>query len=204
MVGASGSGKSTLLHLLGPAGRARFRRGHSRRQADRQSLRPRARPAAEPHVRVHLPVLSPAARADGARERADAAVDPPRPLVVLARTAAGCKQEGTRAAGASRARASPHPSAVRALRRRDAAGGDRPGTGRPARGLAGRRADRQPRRRQRPGGARAAARLEPRARSHYDFGNARSAHCPAGRPGRSARRRPNRRDGLPRWPDFCG
>ena len=84
------------------------------------------------------------------------------------------------------------PSAVRALRRRDAARGDRPGAGRPARGLAGRRADRQPRRRQRPGRARTAPRLEPRARAHYDLGDARSADRPAGRPGRSARRRANR------------
>ena len=43
------------------------------------------------------------------------------------------------------------------------------------------------------GGARTAARLEPRARAHYDFGNARSADRPAGRPGRSARGGPNRK-----------
>ena len=45
---------------------------------------------------------------------------------------------------------------------------------------------------QRPGGHRPAARLEPRARPHYHFGNARSSYCPAGRPGRPACRRSNR------------
>ena len=66
----------------------------------------------------------------------------------------------------------------------------------------GRRADRQPRRRHRPGRARAAPRLEPRARAHYDDGHPRSPDRPAGRPGRSARRGADRgmgpRPGLTR------
>ncbi len=52
----------------------------------------------------------------------------------------------------------------------------------------GRRADRQPRRRDRPGGPGTAPRLEPRARAHYDDGHARPPDRPASRPGRSAGR----------------
>ncbi len=88
VVGASGSGKSTLLHILGLLDAPDAGQVVARGPPDRRPLRPAARPAAERHVRVHLPVLSPAARADGARERAHAAVDPARPLVVLARAAA--------------------------------------------------------------------------------------------------------------------
>ena len=95
VVGASGSGKSTLLHILGlldgPDSGMVVLDG---KRIDNESG-PRARPAAERHVRVHLPVLSPAARADRARERADAAVDPAWTLVVLDETAGGCSEEGT-------------------------------------------------------------------------------------------------------------
>ena len=89
VVGASGSGKSTLLHLLGlldaPDAGEVFLDG------ERIDNRPRtpARPPSQRHVRIHLPVLSPAARADGARKRADAAVDPPWPLVILASSGGG-------------------------------------------------------------------------------------------------------------------
>ncbi len=107
-----------------------------------------ARRAAQPDLRLHLPVLPPAARADGARERADAADDPPRRLVVLVGSARQLRREADGAAGARR----PGPPARRTSPR-ELSGGEmqraaiaRALVGRP-RDPAGRRADRQPRRR---------------------------------------------------------
>ena len=91
---------------------------------------------------------------------------------------------------------------IGAFRRRNATHRDRPrpGSGGPG-NPAGRRADRQPRRRHRPGGSGAFARLEPRTGADYDDGHSRPPDRPASRPGRPARRGPGSRNGPRRWPD---
>ena len=74
------------------------------------------------------------------------------------------------------------PPAEQALRRRAAAGGDRPGAGDPAGRRAGRRADRQPRQRQRPAGDEVpAATGRPRASDDRPD----HARCRGSRPGPS-------------------
>ncbi len=83
IIGASGSGKSTLLHLLGlldgpDAGDVRFD------GADRQFAGTAARRAAQSAVRHDLSVLSPAARAEHARECARAADDRGRGVELFA------------------------------------------------------------------------------------------------------------------------
>ena len=79
VVGSSGSGKSTLLHVLGLLDTP-DRRGSVwlDGEPDRRRSREASGFPAEPDVRLHLPVLSPSARADGARERDAPASDSPR------------------------------------------------------------------------------------------------------------------------------
>ena len=84
-----------------PARRPRRRRRPARRQADRQPARAQARRAAQPDVRVHLPVLPPAARTLGPRERPDAADDPARGPVVPGQQARPCGPRRRRSWSAS-------------------------------------------------------------------------------------------------------
>ena len=129
VVGASGSGKSTLLHVLGLLDAPDAGDGRARRPEDRPADRPPERHAAERDVRLHLPVLPLAARALGAGERDDAAIDSPR-LLVLPGPPEADPQGGDRAAGAGGPGAPADAPPGRALRRGDAAGRHRAGPGR--------------------------------------------------------------------------
>ena len=200
VVGSSGSGKSTLLHVLGlldtPDEGAVWLDGQRIDDGPDEA----SRRAPQPDVRLHLPVLSPPARADGAGERDAAAHDPPRRPVLLVEP-----QEGPgRGPGAARTGGPgppARPPALGAFRRRDAAGRDRPGPGRRPGDPPGRRADREPRRRDRPGGPGTAPRLEPGAGADYDVGHPRPPDRPASRPGRSAGRGSDRGMGPRAWPE---
>ena len=210
--------RGEMLASSGPAARARARcctsSACSTRPTPARSVldgeriddlpRAQARRAAQPHVRVHLPVLSPAAGADGARERADAAVDPARRLVVLERAPAAPRARPTELlerVGLGH-RLTHRPSELsggemqRAAIARALAGGrrscwptSRPATSTPRSGQ----------------GVLELLRDLNRERGlTMIVGDARSADRPAGRPGRPARRGANRGMGRPRWPERTG
>ena len=190
IVGASGSGKSTLLHVLGPPRRPRRRRRcwlDGKRIDDRPRPPPRRRSATAPSASssssttscpeltaLENVILTPQLIRHG--------------LVSYLRRPPQAGPQGGRprcstASGLGH-RLNHYPNgAFRAAR--CSGHGHRPRPGRRAPDPAGRRAHRQPRRRQagqrRPGPA---ARLEPRAWPHYDDGHARPPDRPAGRPHR--------------------
>ena len=129
--------------VLAPA-HCRLARGADRRRGVHrraQLQRPR-RPVAHPHPpdrhRLRLSVPSSAAGILGARERDHAAADRRRD-----QESGGRARHG--AAGAARPRFEARSPPGGTVRRRAAAGGDRPGAGQPAATAPGRRADRQSR-----------------------------------------------------------
>ncbi len=171
IMGPSGSGKSTLMHILGllhapdlavePGARA-----HVRRPQRHRARRPGA--DADPGQRdgVRVPGLQPGLDADGARERA---------ARLRLRGREGSRGEGGGHPGARHRRAG-RPggsSALRAVRRRAAAGRDRAGARQPAAPRARGRAHRQPRLRALRRDAGAAPEVEPRARPDLRAGHAR-------------------------------
>ena len=176
IVGTSGSGKSTLMHLLGgldrPTGGTLLIGGRDVATLDPaemarlrnetigfvfQSFHLLARTTARDNVA--LPLVY---RGVGRRERRARAAE------MLDRVGLG---------------APPRPPAQPDVRRRAAAGGDRPGPGHRPVGAAGRRAHRQPRLDHRPVGARPAGVAERRRRR----GRAGHPRPGGGRPGRTAR-----------------
>ena len=156
IVGPSGSGKSTLLGLIAgldaPSSGAiadRRRRHHAARRGSPGE-------AARREDRLRLPVLPSDSVADGARERAGADGDR-RPARMPRRARRALLEEvGLTGRGAS--------LSVAALGRRAAARRDRARAGQRSADRAGRRADRQPRQRQRPAHHGSAARRQSRAR----------------------------------------
>ena len=117
------------------AGPAHRRHRHRGRAAHRHPRRERAGQVPRPAHRDHLPVLQPARRPHRGGQRA--AARPARRGVPAAGAGAG-----RRAAGDNGPRAVPRRLPGPDVRRTASAGGDRPGPGEPARGAAGRRADR--------------------------------------------------------------
>ena len=114
-----GSGKTTMLQLLGALDRPRAVRWPSSRRTWHR--RRRAGPAEAHDARVHLPAVQPDPDPHRAPERRDrAGATCPRPAAARA---------GRRAARAGWVERAGRPPAVTALRRRAAAGGDRPGAG---------------------------------------------------------------------------
>ena len=189
IVGACGSGKTTLLGL---AGRARSpdvgRRDHRRRGAV-DARRGRARGIAPAPARLRVPVVPAAAGADGARER-DAAA--------RARRRDGRRSERARVwlARVGLARAHDALSAA-AVRRRAAARRDRARIRRRAEDPDGRRADRQPRRRDGHRGGRSDVPPQSRARHDavlvtHDVDLAVAASAAVARTGTAGRRRARR------------
>src|SRR5690606_14009551 len=134
--------------LHGRAGAAHVRAGADRRRRRLVARRAGAHPAPPGPPRLRVPGVQPGADAERAGEHpAPGPACPPYRGPRLARPGGG---DGT-------ARRPAGPPAERAVRRRAAAGGGRPGPGDPARGHLRRRAHRQPRRPHRGGRARAAA-----------------------------------------------
>ena len=139
VMGPSGSGKSTLVNLLGALDRptdgphhGRRRRDHALDESERVRLPPR-------EGRDHLPAVPSVPLPHGARERHGRAALP----------LDGRRERGRRGARARRPRRSREPSALAALGRRAAARVRRARAHQPARADPRRRADRQPRRRER-------------------------------------------------------
>ena len=140
--GPSGCGKTTLLSMLGPARHAHERRVPPRRRAGGRARRRAARARQEPADRLHLPGVQPDRRPHGLRERRTAAH--------LSRH----ERDGAQGARASGARARGHgaprealPGA--ALGRPAAARGRRARRGGRSRDPSRRRADGEPRLRER-------------------------------------------------------
>ena len=104
-------------------------------------------------------------------------------LEVIGKPQQTIRKVGARGARAGRPRRQGQPAAARALRRRAAARGDRPGVRQPAAGAAGRRADRQPRPGHQPGHHAAAGADQPHRHDGAD-GDPRQLHrrldAPAG------------------------
>jgi ABC-type Fe3+/spermidine/putrescine transport system ATPase subunit len=140
IVGQSGSGKSTLLHLLGTLDAPDARRDPLRGEPHRQPAEPSQRATAAQqsfgmifqfyHLLPELTTLE--------NVLAPLMIGQASWLLAQRREHAGAR----RAAGTGRAGTSLDAQAQRAVRRRDAAGGDRPGAGRQPAIAAGRRTDR--------------------------------------------------------------
>ena len=137
IVGPSGSGKSTLLYLLGALDRPDIGDDPGRGPGPDRDVRGRAERLPPRPGRLHLPVVQPDQQPDGRRERAGA-VPAPRPD---GRAAAA----GGRALARGRPGRPARPPALPAVRRRAAAGGDRPGLDQGPGPRPGRRADRRAR-----------------------------------------------------------
>ena len=127
IVGQSGSGKSTLLHLLGLLDAPDV--GEIQLDGERIDDLPLENPrrAPQPRVRVRLSVLSPAAGTESAGERAVAADDPPFRVGLLEEPQRELREQGRGDHREGRSVASAEAQAVGVVRRRNAAGGDRPG-----------------------------------------------------------------------------
>ena len=191
VVGPSGSGKSTLLHVLGRAGPTN--RGVGPHRTGTTSTRCRT---------GGCPPCAPPRSASCS----SSSIWPPgfRPWTGWP-TACSTGGRAGRAAASRPGRAGPggaqppvRPPAARALRRRTAAGRDRPRRGRRTGAGAGRRADRQPRlgRRRRSAGAlRRAARRRHHDRPDHARRPDRLAAAPADRDARRSRGRRHGRSG---------
>jgi hypothetical protein len=151
--------------------------GDARRPPHRHPHRPRPRPPAKPHLRVRLPVLPPAAGTLRARQRAHAGLR----LVVRVRLVRQPEAVAVAGRGDARPRRVAAPAEAQAAgdeRRGDAAGGGGAGAADEAAVPAGRRADRQPGRRDGGHHRRPAQDVEPRRGGDGGDGDAQPGDRP--------------------------